>query len=272
MRDHGLSAAEPGTRGPLFERDGDLLVPSALAAGPWDPGALHGGSAGGLMAWSMESLDPDPEMPFARVTCEFLRPVPVAPLKVSSRVIRPGRRVQGLEAEVRHGDELVCRASGLRIRSGDSDVPEGVLPRPTPIPAWDTGAPPAWLDSWARGLIHWMDVRLVKGDIPETGPGAAWFRLGGELVAGEAPGPLQRVVTAADFGNGLSGILDFRTHLYINPDLTVYLHRYPTGEWVGVDAVTWAHPHGIGLAESQLWDEEGPIGRSLQSLVVGKRG
>jgi len=108
--------------------------------------------------------------------------------------------------------------------------------------------------------------------VVQTGPAAGWLRFGGELVEGEAPTPLQRAVTAADFGNGLSGILDFNTHLYINPDLTVYLHRYPTGEWVGLDSVTWAHPHGVGLAESLLWDQEGPIGRSLQSLVVGKRG
>jgi hypothetical protein len=78
-------------------------------------------------------------------------------------------------------------------------------------------------------------------------------------------------MTAADFGNGLSGILDFNTHLYINPDLTVYLHRYPVGEWVGLDSATWVHPHGVGMAESLLWDQDGPIGRSLQSLVVGKR-
>ena len=89
---------------------------------------------------------------------------------------------------------------------------------------------------------------------------------------GEPPTPLQRVVAAADFGNGLSGVLDFRTHLYINPDLTVYLHRYPRSEWVCLDSRTWIHEHGVGLAESRLWDQEGPIGRSLQSLLVGRRG
>jgi len=189
-------------RGPLFERDGALMIPSAMAVGPWDPGALHGGAAGGLMAWSMEALDPDPEMPFARITCEFLRPVPLAPLRVTTKVTRPGRRVQGVEAEVRAGDELVCRASGLRIRAGDSDVPAGVLLQPQPLPGPETGAPPAWLKSWGEGLIHWMDLRLVRGDVIETGPGAAWFRLGGELVAGETPGPLQPVVTAADCKRG----------------------------------------------------------------------
>jgi hypothetical protein len=246
-------------------------MPTPSAAGPWDANALHGGAAGGLMAWAMESLDPDPEMLFARVTCEFLRPVPVAPLQVSARVVRPGRRVQGLEAEVRHGDELVCRASGLRILAGDAVVAEELLPHPQMPPRPETGGPPQGVAGWGRGLIQWIDMRVVRGDIVEAGPAAAWLRYGGELVEDSPPTPLQRVVTAADFGNGLSGILDFSTHLYINPDLTVYLHRYPTGEWVGMESTTWAHPHGVGMAESLLWDEEGPIGRSLQALVVGRR-
>jgi hypothetical protein len=39
-------------------------------------------------------------------------------------------------------------------------------------------------------------------------------------------------------------------------------------EWVCLDAVTWAQPNGVGLAESLLWDRRGPIGRSLQSLLL----
>jgi len=55
---------------------------------------------------------------------------------------------------------------------------------------------------------------------------------------------------------------------FINPDLTVYLHRLPVGEWVCLEALTTVEPHGIGLAESRLWDEHGPLGRALQSLLL----
>jgi hypothetical protein len=266
-----LTTDADSARGPLFQRDGELVIPSAYAAGPWDAAALHGGSAGALMSWAMEALDPDPGMPFARVTCEFVRPVPVAPLRVSAAVRRPGRKVQLLEAKIRSGDEVVARASGLRIRAGDSEVPAGALPDPEPLPAPEAGRAPMGVDTWGRGLNTWMDLRVVRGEMISPGAAAAWFRLGGALVDGEPPTPLQRAVMAADFGNGLSGILDFRTHVFINPDLTVYLHRYPSGEWVGLDSVSWIHTHGVGLAESTLWDQEGPIGRSMQSLLVGKR-
>jgi len=55
---------------------------------------------------------------------------------------------------------------------------------------------------------------------------------------------------------------------FINPDLTIYVHRLPVSEWVCLDAVTHVQANGAGLAESTLYDEHGVIGRSLQSLIV----
>jgi hypothetical protein len=256
---------------PLFQRTDGLFTPTGAAAGPWDPDALHGGAAGALMAWAMEAIEPDPELPFARVTCELLKPVPRAPLAVSARLARPGKRVQLVEAEVRHEDRVVARATGLRVRLGDAELPAGVTPAPAPPPGPGAGHSPQGIESWGRGLITALELRVVKGDVVEPGPATCWFRFRGSLLAGETATPLQRVVAASDFGNGLSSVLDFRTHLYINPDLTVYLHRYPRGEWVCLDSTSWIHEHGVGLAESRLWDQEGPIGHSLQSLLVGRR-
>jgi len=88
------------------------------------------------------------------------------------------------------------------------------------------------------------------------------------VVDGETPSPVQRVVAAADFGNGISAELDFRTALFINPDLTVSLTRPPEGEWVCVDARTRFGAPGLGTAESVLWDVDGRIGRAVQDLLV----
>jgi hypothetical protein len=79
-----------------------------------------------------------------------------------------------------------------------------------------------------------------------------------------------RVAAAADFGNGVSSILDWRRYVFINPDLTVYLHRHPAGEWICLDASTRVEA-GVGLAESALYDEVGAIGRSLQGLLITTR-
>ena len=73
------------------------------------------------------------------------------------------------------------------------------------------------------------------------------------LVAGEATPPVSRVAAAADFGNGVSWVLSrVDGWQFINPDLTVYLHAYPSGEWVCLDAVTWPQANGVGLAESGI--------------------
>src|SRR5438128_2083518 len=88
--------------------------------------------------------------------------------------------------------------------------------------------------------------------------------------AGEPTSPLCRVAAAADFGNGISWVLSrLEGYTFINPDLTIYLHRMPAGEWVCLEAATWPSPDGIGFCESRLWDERGLIGRALQSLLLG---
>ena len=90
------------------------------------------------------------------------------------------------------------------------------------------------------------------------------------LIDGEPIHPVERVLIAADSGNGVSGVLDFRKYLFINPELTVHLYRYPTTEWVCLDAATSITQDGIGLADTVLHDEAGPIGRGSQSLYVAR--
>jgi hypothetical protein len=95
--------------------------------------------------------------------------------------------------------------------------------------------------------------------------------MGVPLIPGEQPSPLQRVLAAADSGNGVSAALDWRRFLFINVDLTVHLHRAPEGEWVCLEAVTLPESNGIGMADTRLHDERGPIGRAVQTLLVAER-
>jgi len=91
-------------------------------------------------------------------------------------------------------------------------------------------------------------------------------------VEGEEPSGYQRVAVAADSGNGISALLSIERYLFVNSDLTINLLRRPVGEWICVDARTLLAPNGCGLAESQLFDEQGLIGRATQSLAVRARG
>jgi hypothetical protein len=259
----------------LYLPDGDRFVSTELTRGPWTPEAQHGGPPAALLARAIDRMPDGAGMMVARLTVELLRPVPVAPLVATTRVARPGRKVQLLEASLRAGDVEVARATGLRIRTTDLPLPALAEAAHAP-PAPESGAAslPPWADAVSYRSFHrdGVEHRFVAGSYAEPGPATDWIRLRVPLVAGEPTAPLARVAAAADFGNGISWALP-RTEGYefINPDLTIYLHRLPADEWVCLDGVTWVQPHGVGLAESRLWDRHGPLGRSLQSLLLDRR-
>ena len=107
-------------------------------------------------------------------------------------------------------------------------------------------------------------------DFADLGPRTAWFRLKVPVIAGEEPTPLQRLLVAADFPNGISNELDWREWLYINPDLTVYIERDPRSEWVALQAHTRMLEGETALAQAVLFDTEGRIGRSLIDKAGGQ--
>ncbi|MCL4293415.1 MAG: thioesterase family protein [Acidimicrobiia bacterium] len=256
----------------VFEPDGDLFVPSEIARGPWDPDAQHGGAPAALLARAVERFEPGPASFVARITIELLRPVPLTPLEVRTRMLRPGRRVQLVEAALHAGGVEVARAAGLRIREEDLDLPPGAHDPDRPALAGPATGEPAAHERFPGAMFpNAVEVVFVAGEFWEPGPSSAWFRLRIPIVAGEEPSPLMRVAAAADFPNGISAPLSWTDGwLYINPELTIHLHRRPEGEWVGLDATTWVEPNGVGLAEAVLHDGHGRIGRSSQSLLVGR--
>ncbi|MBI5103593.1 MAG: thioesterase family protein [Solirubrobacterales bacterium] len=255
----------------VFTPDGDAFVPSGHARGPWDPDAMHGGGPAALLARAVERADAPGPMRVARLTVEFLKAVPLAPVTVHAEVVRGGRRLQLLEATLRADGEDVLRARAVRLRAGDEAVPAAAPERPVPGPEEAEHAPFP-VAGEAQGFHRTaMDIRFVRGSFGESGPALTWFRLQRPLVAGEAPTPLQRAVAAADFGNGVSRVLDWDEHLFVNTDLSVHLHREPEGEWVALDARTDLDPAGIGQATSVLRDPRGRLGVAAQSLYVAAR-
>jgi hypothetical protein len=259
----------------FFTPDGDRFVPSELTRGPWDPGAQHAGPPAALIGRALERCDPRDGTQVARVTYEILAPVPIAPLRVNARVARPGRSVELLEAELTGADDRVLvRATAWRIRTAGLDLPEdlpGVAAQPPPGPG--EASPRPFFDTGQDVGYHTaMDVRFVRGGFVDPGPATVWMRPRVPIVAGEEPSPLQRVLVAADSGNGVSAVLDHARFVFINTDLSVHLHRLPQGEWVCLDAVTLPERHGVGLADAALWDERGRLGRALQSLFLAERG
>lgn len=258
----------------FFRPDGpDRFVPTELCRGPWGPDSAHGGPPAALLGRAIDALDGPPDAQVARITFELLRPVPLEPLTVAARVVRPGRRIQLAEARLSTDDGEVVRARAWRLRRATSTdpIPDAARPDPPP-PGPDDATPEPFFDVGGyRGYHDAIDARFVAGGFVQPGPATVWLRSRVPLVEGEQLRPLSRVLIAADSGNGVSATLDFERTLFVNTDLSVHLHREPAGEWICLAARTVAEPYGIGLADTALSDVHGRIGRSLQTLFIAPR-
>ncbi len=258
----------------FFTRDGDLFVPTELTRGPWDPRAQHAGPPAALLGWAVEQRCERAGLRVARATFEIPRPVPIAPLELTTTLLGSGRSVERVSVSLASGGTEVMRLLAVLIRTAQLDLPEdGARPRPpAALPGPEHGSPLPFFPTGSKVGYHTaMEWRFLEGSFLEPGPATVWLRMRHPLLPGEEPSPLQRVLIAADSGNGVSTVLDWRHWLFINTDLTVYLHRPPVGEWICLQARTTVDGGGIGLAESIIHDRQGPVARGLQSLLVAER-
>lgn len=256
------------SREAVFVPNGDRFTATHLAVGPWAPDALHGGAPAALLVHAFAEGSPSPALRPARLTYEFVRPVPRGPLSVAVEVVRPGRRVTLLDAVMRDGDETeVIRARALLVAA--SELGERAA-EPPPFPGPEAGVANDFTRVTGSGFVtQAMEIRFVEGRFREPGPATAWFRLRHPLIEGLPTTPLELLAAAGDFGNGIASELSWDEHMFINPDLTLFIEREPAGEWVALQSRMRVAPGSVAMAESVLWDERGRIGRAVQSLLVG---
>ncbi|MEA2372390.1 MAG: hypothetical protein QOH12_2784 [Solirubrobacteraceae bacterium] len=258
---------------PVFHTDGTGFLPTGHARGPWDAKALHGGAPAALLARAVERFAPDPDLRVARLSYEFLRPIPLGHLELEVELLRPGRRVQLVGASLSAGGVEVCRVTGLRMARTPADLGpmSRVLSTPYVRPETLTTTPFALGRAGGESFASTgVEMRFARGGI-DAGPAAVWLRLRRPIVDAEEPSQLMRVAAAADFANGVSWELDFRRFVFINPDLVVALWREPRGEWVLLDSSTRAEPQDGAIAFSGLHDPDGQVGLGIQSLLVAGR-
>ena len=256
----------------FYVAEGDGFRATELTRGPWDAGAQHAGPPAALIGREIERLEGAEAFQVGRVTFEVLRPVPIGTVRPAARVVRSGRRVQLVEATLSDESEILIRASAWRLRTAAVNIPALPAVADPDVPGPGDGAEADFFPTGeAVGYHTAMDYRFVAGSFLEPGPATVWMRTRFPIVAGEEPSPLQRVLVAADSGNGVSATLDWRRYLFINVDLSVHLERMPAGEWVCLDATTRPERSGVGSADTLLLDERGRIGRALQTLLVSER-
>jgi acyl-CoA thioesterase len=260
------------TTEPVFRSDGDLLVPTANAKGPWFDGVLHGGAVAAAVARAVEALPSAQPMQLTRLTLDLSRKVPHEPIRTVASVLRDGRRVQSVGVEVLHGEDVVCRASAMRVRIGEGIVPDDDLPEalaedvPPPPPE---SAEPYTIEGAPFDFVRCFELRRVG----EAGPGrgTTWYRFLPSLVDEEPATPTVRVAATADLVMSAGSIVGFQRYLSANPDLSLHVQRLPEGPWICLASTARVDGRGIGQSDGVLFDRSGRLGRAMKSLLVDPR-
>ncbi|MGF1596781.1 MAG: thioesterase family protein [Acidimicrobiales bacterium] len=254
-----------GSDGPAHHR----VSATDHGRGPWDHGLLHGGPVGGLAAWAAEQVADDDRLLCGRLTLELLGAVPRAELDVTASVVKPGARSSVVDVAIHHDGPLVARAStqwlapSVGFDTGEDPPP----PRPD-----TTADPAAGVDiEYPRPGFNCdaAELRFASGSTESSGPAVVWARLTSPLMAGRPTTDLVRVATLADLAAAAGWEHDLSCdEVYINPDLTLQLHRYPRGPWVGIDARNRRTAGAVGFNDAVLFDGCSAVGRVTQSLVA----
>ncbi|HEY2480567.1 MAG TPA: acyl-CoA thioesterase domain-containing protein [Caulobacteraceae bacterium] len=249
---------------PFFTRDGERYLPGKVSRGPWSETSLHARVVAGLLATEIERLHGGPEFMPARLTLDLWRLPDLSPAEVTTKVVRDGGRLKVIDAEYLSGGVSMGRATCQLLRRTAN--PPGAVWSP---PKWDAPAP-ADTPVPEKGLGDmggmWA-TRPIVGAFGDLGPRRLWMREVRELVGGEALTPFVRAALAADFASpyanaGENGLA------WINSDITLYLHRLPTTDWIGFEVVNHQATDGVAIAECWLHDEVGPIGSSSVAALA----
>ncbi len=255
---------------PFFARDGERFVPSPSARGPWSPRHQHGGPPAALLARAF-AREAGAERQIARLTFDFLRPVPLAPLTVATRVLRAGGKALRLAGTLIDADGVaVIEATCLALSAQQDRVTVPAEPATAPPPPERSAPFELPFMSGEHGYHRAVEWRIASGTWGR-GPVTAWLRLRVPLVAESPTSTLESLVATADSASGVAVVVDPARTSFVNGDLTIALHRLPAGEWTGLEAATVGERHGIGLTRARLWDPTGPVGQSLQSLLLERR-
>ncbi len=218
----------------------------------------------GLLTHALENCSPRTDLAMSRVSFDILGSIPSGDVDVFARIIRHGRTIELVAAEMTFAGRPVVRATAWRLAVSDTTAIAA-----TDLPAIagpESAAPFDMAAIWPGGYIRSVEARRVGDSVP--GRATTWLRPRVDLIDGQPTGPIARIFGMIDTANGVSVRAQPSEVMFPNTDLTVHLFRAPTGDWLGLQTEVSFGAGGLGLTSSVLHDQNGPIGRAAQTLTV----
>lgn len=238
------------------------------AQGAWNPHEQHMAPVAGILAHALESFEARPELRIARISYEILGLIPEGTFEVVSSMVRPGRTIELVQAELVAGGRVAVRATAWRLQTSDTSEVQGIVDERMLAPEYATA--PVNLVEWPGGYIQSVEVRALPDHA--SGHGRAWLRTPYPLLGTEPVSDCARLMGLVDTSNGIATRVKPGEggYAFPNVDLQVHLYRAPAGEWLGLQNAVNFGADGVGLTSTVLHDLEGPFGRSEQILTLRK--
>ena len=225
---------------------------------------LHGRVIAGLLAFEIEQQHGDVGFTPARLTVDMYRAPDFSPVEITTKIVRIGHRIKVIDAEFLSNGTSMARASCVFLRRTENSPgnvwspPTWNVPRPeelSDVAPFGDGTGPAWR------------IRNIRGAMGTCAQRSVWLSENRELVEGFPLTPFTRVGLISDFASPCSNSGD-APRGYINADVTVYLHRLPRGEWIGMETINHHATDGVAIGECFIYDEDGPIGSASVAAVA----
>jgi hypothetical protein len=258
----------------LFESNGDRLVPTPAARGPWRSDSLHGGAVSALFA---NGVRPHGWV-LARMTVDFIRRVPMSPLRLVAGGSSETRRARREILELWADDRLVAEARCLLLpeRQIDAFPPQSarLVSAPHDLSAEELEQGQSAIAErigYPSFVSHGIAVQRARIGTGESSSTVNWVKSLVPTIAGQPITAVERACAAADFANGGFSSLPFDKWTFVNLDLTVQLVRPPVDDWIAVANNSAAASTGVGLGGADLFDVGGRFGGSTATLLLERR-
>ncbi|HEX5198526.1 MAG TPA: thioesterase family protein [Actinoplanes sp.] len=243
----------------------DRYAPTESTESPWDSAMQHGGPPAALLGHVLR-LD---GLRLARISVDFLGPIPRREFRVEVSPLKPGRLTALNEARMVIDGRVAVTARAWHIAPGPQPPVVTGTVAPEPLPEQEHTFGDSFGARWGYGrAIEW---RCTVGSLDALGETHVWTRVRMPLIDGVELTGQDRALIVADSANGLSAELPVDKWLSIPPTMTTTLLREPVGEWVHMACRTVLSDDGLGLAEATMSDNFGKIAQVAQPLLVRAR-
>lgn len=237
------------------------------AQGAWNTHEQHMAPVTGIMVHALEQYRPRADMRLARLSFDILGLIPAGAFTIETMLLRPGKTIELLQAELIAGGRVAVRATAWRLQKNDTAAIEAY--EDEPMESLENSLPWDGMTMWPGGFIKTLEGRSSPGHRP--GRGRAWLRSPYAMLdGGRHVSALARLLGLVDSANGISARMDPTTGgwMFPNVDLSIHIYREPEGEWLGLDTHVSMSGDGVGLTSTVLNDAKGPFGRAEQILTV----